>query len=83
MSLEAVQAQAGHASIDSTRIYLHSRTTGCRASILRAAEAIEAQIDPTRPEERRHSEPGLRATPQVEALVDAYRVGSDGGRSFR
>jgi len=47
MSLEALQAQAGHASIDSTRIYLHLADDWLRGEYLRAAEAIDAQIDPT------------------------------------
>jgi integrase len=47
MSLEALQAQAGHASIDSTRIYLHLANDWLMGEYLRAAEAIEAQIDPT------------------------------------
>ena len=47
MSLEALQAQAGHASIDSTRIYLHLANDWLVGEYLRAAEAIEAQIDPT------------------------------------
>jgi integrase len=50
MSLEALQAQAGHASIDSTRIYLHLANDWLVGEYLRAAEAIEAQIDPTEPE---------------------------------
>jgi integrase len=47
MSLEALQAQAGHASIDSTRIYLHLANDWLQGEYLRAAEAIDAQIDPT------------------------------------
>ena len=47
MALEAVQAQAGHASIESTRIYLHLANDWLVGEYLRAAEAIEAQIDPT------------------------------------
>jgi integrase len=47
MSLEALQAQAGHASIDSTRIYLHLANDWLAGEYLRAVEAIEAQIDPT------------------------------------
>jgi hypothetical protein len=43
MALEAVQAQAGHASIESTRIYLHLAMTGWPA-YRRAAEAIDAQL---------------------------------------
>ena len=43
MALEAIQAQAGHASIDSTRIYLHLADDWLGNEYLRAAEAIEAQ----------------------------------------
>ena len=44
MQLEAIQAQAGHASIDSTRIYLHLANDWLETEYLRAAEAIEAQV---------------------------------------
>ncbi|EUA16045.1 phage integrase family protein [Mycobacterium xenopi 4042] len=44
MALEAIQAQAGHASIDSTRIYLHLANDWLATEYLRAAEAIEAQV---------------------------------------
>jgi integrase/recombinase XerD len=43
MSLEAVQAQAGHASIESTRIYLHLGDDWLASQYRRAAEAIGAQ----------------------------------------
>jgi integrase/recombinase XerD len=43
MSLEAVQAQAGHRSIESTRIYLHLTNDWLAGEYARAAEAIEAQ----------------------------------------
>jgi integrase/recombinase XerD len=43
MSLEALQAQAGHASIESTRIYLHLANDWLAEEYRRAAEAIEAQ----------------------------------------
>jgi integrase len=46
MALEAVQAQAGHASIESTRIYLHLSNDWLAAEYLAAAEAIDAQLDP-------------------------------------
>jgi len=46
MALEAVQAQAGHASIESTRIYLHLSNDWLAGEYLAAAEAIDAQIDP-------------------------------------
>jgi integrase/recombinase XerD len=47
MALEAIQAQAGHASIDSTRIYLHLANDWLEQEYLRAAEAIEAQVAPS------------------------------------
>ena len=43
MALEAIQAQAGHTSIESTRIYLHLANDWLAGEYLRAAEAIEAQ----------------------------------------
>src|SRR6266567_264575 len=43
MALEAIQAQAGHASIESTRIYLHLANEWLEKEYLRAAEAIDAQ----------------------------------------
>lgn len=46
MALEAVQAQAGHASIESTRIYLQLANDWLQGQYLAAAEAIEAQLDP-------------------------------------
>ena len=48
MALEAIQAQAGHASIETTRIYLHLADGWLADEYRRAAEAIEAQTDPTR-----------------------------------
>jgi integrase/recombinase XerD len=47
MALEAIQAQAGHASIESTRIYLHLANDWLAGEYLRAAAAIDAQADPT------------------------------------
>ena len=44
MALEAIQAQAGHASIESTRLYLHLASDWLEKEYLRAAEAIEAQV---------------------------------------
>jgi integrase/recombinase XerD len=43
MALEAIQAQAGHASIESTRVYLHLANDWLAGEYLRAAEAIDAQ----------------------------------------
>jgi len=42
MALEAVQAQAGHRSIESTRIYLHLANDWLAGEYQRAAELIEA-----------------------------------------
>jgi integrase/recombinase XerD len=49
MALEAVQAQAGHASIESTRIYLHLADDWLASQYRRAAEAIDAQLLPGNP----------------------------------
>lgn len=43
MSLEALQAQAGHASIETTRVYLHLADDWLAEQYRRAAEAIDAQ----------------------------------------
>jgi len=43
MALEAVQAQAGHASIESTRIYLHLANDWLTDEYTRAVVSIEAQ----------------------------------------
>ena len=47
ISLDALQAQAGHASIESTMIYLHLANDWLVGEYLRAVEAIDAQADPT------------------------------------
>jgi integrase len=44
MALEALQAQAGHASIETTRIYLHLSDSWLADEYRRAAEAIDAQM---------------------------------------
>jgi integrase len=43
MALEAIQAQAGHASIESTRIYLQLANDWLAEEYRRAAEAVDAQ----------------------------------------
>jgi site-specific recombinase XerD len=43
MALEAIQAQAGHRSIESTRIYLHLANDWLATEYRRATEAIEAE----------------------------------------
>ena len=57
MSLEALQAQAGHASIESTRIYLHLANDWLVGEYMRAAEAIEGRLIRPRPTGRRHRWP--------------------------
>lgn len=49
MALEAVQAQAGHASIESTRIYLHLADDWLASQYRKAAEVIDAQVFAGRP----------------------------------
>ncbi|WP_228255063.1 tyrosine-type recombinase/integrase [Ornithinimicrobium avium] len=44
MPLEAVQAQAGHASIESTRMYLHLGEDWLAAQYRAASEVIDAQV---------------------------------------
>lgn len=44
MALEAVQAQAGHASITTTQIYLHLADDWLASQYRKAAEVIDAQI---------------------------------------
>ncbi|MGH2372436.1 MAG: tyrosine-type recombinase/integrase [Actinomycetota bacterium] len=46
MALEAVQAQAGHRSIESTRIYLHLANDWLAGEYRHAVELIEAQSPP-------------------------------------
>ena len=52
MALEAVQAQAGHRSIETTRIYLHLSDDWLAGEYRRATEAIDAQDLPTGPRRR-------------------------------
>ena len=44
MALEAVQAQAGHASIESTRVYQHLADDWLAAQYRKAAEVLDAQL---------------------------------------
>jgi site-specific recombinase XerD len=50
MALEAVQAQAGHASIESTRIYLHLANGWLAEQYARAVTAIEHDVGGSAPE---------------------------------
>lgn len=43
MSIEASQAQAGHASIETTRVYVHVTNDWLGAEYRRATDAIDAQ----------------------------------------
>lgn len=45
MALEAVQAQAGHRSIESTRLYLHLANDWLAAEYQRASEAVDLAAD--------------------------------------
>ena len=44
MALEAVQARAGHASIESTRIYPHLADDWLASQCGKAAEVVDAQL---------------------------------------
>ncbi len=44
MSIEALQAQAGHASIETTRVYLHLTNDWLAGEYRKAAEVIGSQI---------------------------------------
>ena len=44
MALEALQAQAGHRSIESTRIYLHLTDAWLADEYRRATDAIDAAL---------------------------------------
>jgi site-specific recombinase XerD len=44
MALEAVQAQAGHRSIESTRIYLHLADRWLAGEYHRAVDALEGEL---------------------------------------
>jgi hypothetical protein len=68
MALEAVQAQAGYASIESNRIYLHLADDWLAVQYRKAAEALDAQVFADHPaaagvRDRRHgSAAGLART---------------------
>lgn len=49
MALEAVQAQAGHRSIESTRIYLHLGDPWVAEEYGRAMAAIDGDLAKARP----------------------------------
>ena len=87
MALEAVQAQAGHVSIETTRIYLHLSDSWLADEYRRAAEAIDAQMivdhpaitgsadEPPR-ERSRAGETFAESAPTVTATLQRY-LGSD------
>ena len=64
MALEAVQAQAGHASIESTRIYLHLADDWLAAQYRKAAEVIDAQVFAAQPAARAAVEPAVSVPPR-------------------
>ena len=80
MALEAVQAQAGHRSIESTRVYLHLTNDWLAREYRRASDLIEAAT------RRAHRDPGdslderRRAAPRAGGR---RRVGSRMGRRCR
>ena len=73
MALEAVQAQAGHASIESTRIYLHLADDWLASQYRKAAEVIDAQVYVG----------GLRVDEGPPVVLEPDRVGIPGFRRLR
>ena len=62
MELEAVQAQAGHVSIESTRVYLHLSDDWLASEYRRAAERITAATWSTATRRRHASSASRRRT---------------------
>ncbi len=83
MALEAVQAQAGHVSIESTRIYLHLADDWLAGQYRRAAEAIDAQMLPGRPVPATGTAPSITpsttrsTTPPIAPPIAPSRVDGD------
>ena len=71
MTLEAVQAQAGHASIESTRIYLHLGDDWLASQYRKAAEAIDAQVFRRLPRRQEHPVTGPAPLRGWEQLAEA------------
>ena len=72
MSLEALQAQAGHASIESTRIYLHLANIGWWASTCGRRRRSRRRLIRPRPTGRRHRWPAcLSVTRRWRRLIAA------------
>ncbi len=69
MALEAVQAQAGHASIESTRIYLHLADAGWPPSTARPPRPSTRRFSPTIPA----GDPGERRPRAAARLGSADR----------
>ena len=62
MALEAVQAQAGHRSIESTRVYLHLTNDWLAGEYMRASDLIDADAA------------GQASAGQVAELIAAQEV---------
>ena len=77
MAIEAIQAQAGHRSIASTRIYLHLGGDWLADEYRRAAEAIDAQAGGGAPVSAR------RPVPPRARAVRRRRRSSPGGHLGR
>jgi hypothetical protein len=80
MALEAVQAQAGHASIESARICLHLADDWLASQYRRAAEAIDAQVFADHPAARsarlaarRRCPPGICWPPRIPEITTPMR----------
>ena len=82
MALEAVQAQAGHRSIESTRVYLHLTNDWLAREYRRAVGS-----DRSRPRGRAHRDPGTRPMSAVEPTTELFgptrRIGNGSTLSAR
>lgn len=74
MPLEAVQAQAGHASIESTRIYLHLGEDWLASQYRKAAEVIDAQVFAVSPA------PAVPAPPHIPVFTRQAAAPAPGAR---
>jgi integrase/recombinase XerD len=81
MALEAVQAQAGHRSIESTRVYLHLANDWLADQYLRASELIDADTAARPPDARRPG--GLRRGGERGGWSRSAPGGQPGARSLR
>ena len=83
MALEAVQAQAGHASINTTQIYLHLADDWLTGQYRKAAEVIDAQSSPMTPQAGdEHPTKSQRPPRRGTTPLPRYRHGTTSPRAL-